>query len=172
MLALPPDAVASDSLSVLLHNSFWVWTFSPVLATYQDMVNSGDLRLLRSDELRLVLSEFDEQVEHVDRLDQTLWEHWLRFDLPFLQEHYVLSELYEGYRSGADIRGVEVEPILYGTPDFSPDHEAIRSRTFHNIVVARTVAHQDAIVAMKVALQQIDRVLFLVDAELRGRFAQ
>jgi hypothetical protein len=38
--------VASDSLSVLLNNSFWVWTFSPVLATYQDMVNSGDLRLL------------------------------------------------------------------------------------------------------------------------------
>jgi hypothetical protein len=166
-LGKPPGAVEGDSLSILLESSLWIWTFEPVLGTYQDMVNSGDLRLLESQDLRIALSEFEERVEHVDRLDQTLWEHWLRFDLPFLKDHYVLSELYEGYASSAELRGVDVPPLTYGEPRFDPDHDALRSRAFYNIIVARTVAHQDAIVSMRTGLRQIDQILDLVEAELQ-----
>jgi hypothetical protein len=171
VLGQPRGEIPSDTLASLLEDSFWIWTFSPVLATYQDMVNSGDLRLLQNEELRIALSEFEEQVQVVDRLDQTLWEHWLRFDLPFLKDHYVLSDIYEGYRGSADLKGVDVRSLEYGESRFEPDHEAIRTRSFYNILVARTVAHQDAIVNMKVALAQIELVLHLVETDLQQRWS-
>lgn len=56
------SAATTDSVRRHLGAALQITVFQPVLATYQDMVNSGDIRLLTNDSLRVALARFDSRV--------------------------------------------------------------------------------------------------------------
>ena len=132
-LAGPPDSVSPDGVAGLIKDAFWVYALEPARATYQDMLNSGDLELLKSIDLRLALARSDENLRTLDGFDELQWEHWFSFE-------------------------------------FGADMPALRSREFRNIVIARTIVYQDAMIVATVGLRRSEAVLQLIDEELR-RFA-
>ena len=52
------QAISESKLAMSIQSTFRIEVPASVFGTYQDMVNSGDLRLLRNGELRLALAEF------------------------------------------------------------------------------------------------------------------
>jgi hypothetical protein len=78
VLSGPPDAMSAEGVSRLIEDAFWVYTLEPVRATYQDMVSSGDLNLLRSTELRVELAQADEDLQRLDTFGDLQWGQWLQ----------------------------------------------------------------------------------------------
>ena len=166
-LAGAPDSVSPDGLARLIKDAFWVYNLEPARATCQDMLNSGDFELLKSIDLRLALARSDENLRMLDGFDELQWEHWIRFELEFLRQHYDLGQVYPDYSGDAERDNVEIEPVRYPDAGFGADMPALRSREFRNIVIARTILYQDAMVVATVGLRRSDAVLQLIDEELR-----
>jgi hypothetical protein len=166
-LAGPPDAVSPDGVGRLVKDCFWVYTLEPARATYQDLLNSGDHDLLQSIDLRLTLARSNENLQTLDRIDELQWEHWFRFELEFLRQHHDLGQVYPDYSGDAKRENVDIEPVRYPDAGFGPDMPALRSREFRNIVIARTIIYEDAIVVATVGLRRFGGVLQLIDEELR-----
>jgi len=168
-LAAPPNDVSEDSLTTLTANAFWIYYWNPVRGTYQDMINSGSLSLVGDVELRAALARTDELHGNVTRMEDLQWLHWTDFELPFLQTRTDLGQTYQDYASNAVERGVVVQPTHFPAAELATDEAALRSLEFRNIVVARSLVHQDAIANAMIAIQSFDSLLPLIDREL-GRF--
>lgn len=167
VLAASPTPAATETVTRLTKDAFWVYTLEPVRATYEDLVNSGQLDLVRSTELRSALARADEDLLTIDTFDDLQWEHWMRLELEFLREHTDLAVIYPEYTGAAAQEGLEVEPIRYPESGHGPDLPAFWSRDFRNIVIARTIIFQDALVAGHMALRRTDEVLQLLDEGLQ-----
>jgi hypothetical protein len=94
LLELPPDwrsTVSSDSLSALFARLSGEVGWSPPTTVYQDLVNTGAVGVIQSDEVRLGLNELMEVVGWVDsrqlRHNEFFWtqmEPYLRLHVPIL----------------------------------------------------------------------------------------
>jgi len=167
VLAGPPDTMPPEGVSRLIKDAFWVYTLEPVRATYQDMVSSGDLNLLRSTELRVDLAQAEEDLQRLDTFGDLQWQHWLQLELEFLSQHHDLGLVYPGYVGDAQRLDLEIEPLHYPDAGFGPDINEFRSLDFRNIVVARSIVYQDAIVYGTLALRRFEGIFELLDDELR-----
>lgn len=169
VLSGPPDATSPEGVSRLIKDAFWVYTLEPVRATYLDMVSSGGLELLRSTELRVELAQAEEDLQRLDTFGDLQWQHWVQLELEFLRQHHDLGLVYPGYVGDAQRLDLEIEPLHYPDADFGPDMNEFRTRDFRNIVVARSIVYQDAIVYGTAALRRFEGILELLGDEL-GRF--
>jgi hypothetical protein len=158
--------VPSDGLDTLLLESFGFWEYNPTLETYQDMVNSGDLRLLRSDELRVALVGFSELVLTIGTIDGLQLTQYDNFEMPFFRDHLALGRVFQDYRGVAEHFGVTVSGLQLPERGFGHDMEALGSREFHNILAGRAIIHQDAIVNMAGAMMSIDAIARMIEDEL------
>ncbi len=167
VLSGPRDAMSPEPLSQLIKDAFWVYTLEPVRATYLDMVSSGDLDLLRSTELRVDLAQAEEDLQRLETFGDLQWRHWLQLELEFLRQHHDLGLVYPGYVGDAESLNLEIEPLRFPDAGFGPDMNELRSRDFRNIVVARSIVYQDAIVYGTAALRRFEGIFELLDGELR-----
>ena len=130
--------------------------WEPVTHTYDESVNSGRLRLIESEPLRLALTRYRagvEEVEAIHRLTETQYYGQLE---PFMVEHTVYSELAAEWWRGA----------LVEAP-FKTDFEALAtSRELWNLLTLRLEIE----VAMLSRLDRMDalaaEVLGLLNDEL------
>ena len=112
----------------LLGDALMIAQFQPVMATYQDMVNSGDIRLLSSDSLRVALARFDSRLAVQKEVSRWSWDHWITHEEPLMIEARALTGLYEEYE-GVEVPEVEYEVDLrrLSEPDVS---EVLSSRVW------------------------------------------
>jgi len=165
-LSGPAEAVSSDSLNALINGALWIFDMDPARGTYEDMVSSGGLQLVQDIELRLALAAVDNNFESLLRFSDLQWQHWMDLELPFLRDHAELAAIYPDYKGAGDREGLDVEPVTFPASGWPTDLQALRSREFLNIVAARSIVYQDAIVAAKGTIRRIDSILDLIDREL------
>ena len=154
LLAGDVGSVSVDSLSVLIPAAFWWTGVDPVLATYEDMVNSGDLRLIRSDSLRIEMAAFVRFIETVESLNDAALLEWKDLQAPFMVDHLAVTGAYGSYgeRTFPDGR-------------HSPDEEALWGRALENIIAIKVINLEDLIRNLDQALRQIETILHLIDAQ-------
>jgi hypothetical protein len=165
-LSGPAEAVSIDSLNALINGALWIFDMDPARGTYQDMVSSGGLQLVRNIELRLALAAVDNDFESMVRFSDLQWQHWMDLELPFLRDHAELTTIYPDYTGAGSREGLSVQPVVFPDTGFEADATALRSRVFLNIVAARSIVYQDAIVAATGAVRRIESILELIDREL------
>jgi hypothetical protein len=147
---LPPE-----ELNTFVSGSFWYHGVEPSMATYNDLVNSGAIGLIRSAPLRLAMNLMVEDLHDVEVNVSELSGRWATLEEPYLVEHFVISQLYQGYRGAR-----------YPVVSFSPDRAAVESREFANILAGRVILMQDIIGNCRVVLDDLDRVDALLQAAL------
>ena len=156
LLQGPPEAVPEDRLSRLIRESFYMQMLSVRLATYADMVNSGDLRLLRNAQLKLELAEFENQWRDYRMIIAEGFDQWNLLHVPFLVANTKVANLYSsGY--------FNVEFPSDGTPI---ERDAIWSREFENILAVSIITREDMLVVGEQLLVQAREILALIDRSL------
>jgi hypothetical protein len=133
LLEIAPDwrsAVSSDSLSALFAELSSEVGWSPPTTVYQDLVNTGAVSLIQSDEVRLGLNELMEVVSWVDSRQLRHNEFFWREMEPYLRLHVPLLAVF-----GWDELAVSRDSWIPG--DF------IGSDEFRNLVAAKSLTALD-----------------------------
>jgi hypothetical protein len=162
-----PGSVPTDSLSGMVRESFLWYRFAPVLTTYSDLVNSGDLGLLRSDSLRAALAEFigymDEIGPFLD-MGQAQWEDQVT---PYYVRHFNVAILY-GPRSAFAVADTTNPGYNMGSevPRIRSEEAAFWSREFLNLLAVRMIILEDTIYFVERAVVRVKRIMRLVDDAL------
>ncbi len=159
LLAGPPRLVSPDSLSQLVEEAFWWDPATPVLATYSDMVNSGDLRLIQSDTLRMEMARFAAYVDVADKVSEEGLYQWNQLQVPFLVQNLSVPRAYEGYYDG----------FSFPQSRHEPDEAAFWGREFENILSVKIISLSDVLLVGEQGLDLIERILRLIEKELGAR---
>jgi len=157
LLQGPTDSLSEDELSELIRLAFYMQMPSATLATYNDMVNSGDLRLLRNSELRLRLAEFDSKWDDYEAIIVEGFEQWNQLHVPFLVHNTSVPSVYSSGYEGIEFPG-DVQPI---------DRTKIWSQEFENIIAISVISRQDMIYVGQHMQQRVDQVLNLIEESLQ-----
>lgn len=155
-LAAPPSEEAVREALQTLGSIFITGGWEPVTHTYDEAVNSGRLRLIESEPLRLALTRYHAGVEEVNTIHRAAETQYYGQLEPFMVEHTVYSELAAEWWRGA----------LVEAP-FETDFEALAtSRELWNLVTLRLEIE----VAMRSRLERMDalatEVVGLLNEEL------
>ncbi len=166
-LAAEPGSVPVDSLDRMVRKAFLWSKYSPVLATYEDMVNSGDLRLIRNDSLRAAMADFASWMEVVSAFNDATLEMWSDLVTPFFIRHFDFTDLY-GPDSAVDwgtgtLPGYEWGPQL---TRIESAEEAYWSREFVNILAVYMASSVDTSRLAGQAVTRLERILSTLEAEL------
>lgn len=171
LLSQPVGAVPVDSLDGLVRRAF-LWTpFVPVLATYEDMVNSGDLRLIRSSDLREGMAEFVSYMEGIAPYNEGALDQWTHQVTPFMIRNLNVTEIY-GPSSDISEAGFDSLPgYEWGPPieRIESLEQAYWSREFANLVAVRTIGLGDTARFVSGGLDQVATILALIERELSTR---
>lgn len=159
VVAGPPGSVSPDSLSDLVEEAFWWDPSTPVLATYSDMVNSGDLRLIQSDTLRIEMARFAAYLDVSDQVSEEALYQWNQLQVPFLVQNLSVPRAYEGYYDG----------FSFPQGRHEPDETAFWGREFENILSVKVISLSDVLLVDEAGLDLIERILRLLEKELGAR---
>lgn len=167
VLRAPPRSVASDSLGRMVRKAFLWLDFVPVLATYRDLVGSGELSLLRSDSLRVALAEFESYVESIRPYNAAALEQWNLQVTPYYIENFDVTELY-GSSAPLHIGDLVAPAYDLGAPvdRVRSSEDAYWSREFLNLLAIRAVSLGDAIALVEPAIDRAGTILRLIDKSL------
>ena len=139
---------------------------NPVLATgaYEDMVSSGNLRLIRDRHLSARINQYIQIVSSVRAVNGILWTTYYDLQAPFLVKHAVISEF--GWESAQEIE--DAAGLLSTTPvsPFSIDLEALKTKRYWNLLYSWKEAYSDQVRQLVVARDYCDDILELLEAEL------
>ncbi len=131
-----------------LGSIFVTGSWAPVDHTYVEALNSGRLRLIEDEELRLALTRYHAQIEELDGIFETVEEQYYGQLEPFMVAHTVYSEIAAEWWRGS----------LVGAP-FATDFEALaKSRELWNLLTLRLEIE----VAVQSRLDRMDELTQLV----------
>ena len=134
-----------------------------ITATYQDMVNSGSLRLVRNEQVRLAMADLVGLLDTIDYhallINETYWTH----HATYIDKNLVVSE-FGWFTAGSG----ENSESFASTPQskFDIDLEAIRSRTFWNLMFDWKVMHGDMLDPLIDGRNRCDELLKLISFQL------
>jgi hypothetical protein len=145
----------AEEVIALLANSFTTWTYEPRLSTYEEIIGSGDLGLVRSDTLRVQMALAVAFVETLLRHRETGASRWYAIEEPYLIGIGAREHLARYRDPGLPAFGgaIDVEAIL--TPELA------------NILYGRMDLVGDLVYMTDNATRSIDQVLALIEAELQ-----
>jgi len=117
--------ISMDSVQVLIRPLYVLHAFEPILATLDDLVQSGSLHLIRDDSLRVGLAEFRRNLEGLDLAEE-------------YAENYWSTEMVALFRDDLVLRDLASFEAQLGPSRFSTDFNTLlRSRQFENRVIQR-----------------------------------
>lgn len=153
-----PDADSVESLVTLVFRDTNVG-YSPNLGTYQELLNTSSLQVVRSDSLRTFLADFGVRVETVGRMEAGAADGWTGNVNVHLMSRVDLAGNLPQYLLGAD-SSVEILPSAV-------DYRSLPSdRVFRNVMVGRL-----AVTAVRLSMYRglegsVDEVLRILGSEL------
>lgn len=164
LLANEEAVDAPDTLPEVLGRIYKI--HNPVLATgaYEDMVSSGNLRLISHRRLSARINQYIQIVSSVRAVNDFLWKTYYDLQAPFLVEHTVISDF--GWESAGEIE--DAAGLLSTTPvgPFSIDFEALKTKRYWNLLYSWKEAYSDQVRQLVVARDYCDEILELLEAEL------
>ncbi len=139
---------------------------SPELNTgaYEDMVSSGNMRLIKNRTLSDHIKQYMQSVSSVQSVNQVLWDTYYALQVPYLKDHFVISDF--GWESAQEID--DAAGLLSITPKgpYSIDEDAVRTQEFWNLLYSWKEAYSDQVRRLVVARENCDAVLELLQAEI------
>ena len=152
----PPGSVPLDSLTRMSVRNFWVYEFEPVLGTYYDLLNSGNLDILQDDSLRYALTRFESQLFRIEMEADVAKDFWSQSLVPFLLRQTSASEFMERSYLGAELPASR----------FPLDEATFWSRDYANLLTMTVVSRQQLVLMGENQLEEAETVLrFLQKAQ-------
>lgn len=152
----PMDAIDDVQLAKMIRESMYMQMPTVAMATYNDMVNSGDLRLLRSADLRLALARFEGFWRNYESVIREGFEQWNQLQVPFLVANTSVINIFSA-------EYMDIEFPYDGRPI---DRAAIWSSEFENILAISVISRQDMVYMGEGLLEDVNRVIALIDASM------
>ncbi len=135
MIHADAEAPSTDSLKVLIIDPFFMYGFGPVTRTYDDLINSGGIKVVRDDSLRMALATFAGQLATNERVEKTAQDQWNQINHPFFNSRLDFVEILRlGKPSAADLPPSRFQLDL---------QQFLVDRTFSNIVAGRWAVADD-----------------------------
>lgn len=135
LLGVAPDwrsSVSPDSLSSLFGVLSNEVAWSPPTAVYQDLVNTGAVRVIRSDDVRLGLNELIKASAWVDSRQHRHNDFFWTEMEPYFRQHLPILAVWGG-------RGAPVPRDAWTPGDF------VQTEEFRNLVAAKTLTAIDVL---------------------------
>ena len=169
-LAGPVGSVPSDSLVGMLRKAFIDVSFGVQVPAYADLLNSGNLAVLQSEQLRRALAEFETANVLANSSAEKAAAQWAGQVTEFFITRFNVSTIY-GSESHVtfDYPGFPSFPGYGSTPiirRFSSDEEALWGRELANRVAIKNVLLEDAARSARDVLRIIEQIYILIDASL------
>ena len=139
-----------------IQSTFRIEVPASVFGTYQDMVNSGDLRLLRNSELRLALAEFVSEWEKYESSIAEGFNQWNQIQVPYMIANMDVVSLYLNSYQGSSFQG-QVYPI---------DRDRIWNQEFQNVLGVAVINNIDQIDVGETIIERLDQLLNLLQKEV------
>jgi hypothetical protein len=173
ILAGPIGSVPSDSLVGMLRKSFIDVPFGVQVTAYTDLLNSGNLAILRSEQLRRALAEFETANILAKGYAEKAAAQWAGQVTEFFIMRLNVTAIY-GSESDVtwDYPGIPPSPGYGNTPvirRFSSDEEALWGRELANRVAIKNVLLEDAARSARDVLRLIEHIYTLSDPSLTDR---
>lgn len=168
-LARPVDDMPGDSVARLLRKAFIDVPFGVATAAYTDLLNAGNLGLLKSEPLRRALAEFATANVQAAAYAEKASAQWAGPVTEFFVRTFNVTLIY-GNESVVTWDTPNLDsPVYRQTPvvsRFVADEAALWSRELVNRIAVKNVTLDDAAFSARAALAQIEQVLALVDASI------
>ncbi len=136
------DRAQKDSLIAILFNLFEYSNFSGSDDIYQNLVNSGELKLLKNEEIVSEIQELEEFYIYVNRLEDNHWQVIMRFVGPGLIDNVHIKDL--TVESLDELYSFQNQNLLFAMMDIMSEKDGI----------------------YKATIEQIDRISELIEQEL------
>jgi hypothetical protein len=161
-----------DSFSETLGRAYFVYTTTPVTGTYDDMVNSGNLRLIESESLRNLLAQFITVVEQVRYAEQSQDQGFRTVQAPFLNRFLITTD-FGWFDEDADV-DLELTAFVGSGPDspHSVDIDAVRSKEFWNILYSWKSSCAVSVQQIIIARNLCDEILATLELEIASHSAE
>ncbi len=141
---------------------------SPNLNTgaYEDMVSSGNMRLIGNRTLSDHIKQYMQSVSSVRSVNEVLWDTYYNLQVPYLKDHFVISDF--GWESAEEIE--DAAGLLTITPKgpYSIDLDAVKSQAYWNLLYSWKEAYSDQVRRLVVAREDCDAVLESLQPEIES----
>jgi len=167
--ATPDSEPVPDSFSKTLGDAYGIQRPSPITSTYQDMVNSGNLRLIEDRDLRLAMAELMELLDEIDFYSNSIVETYWTHHAPFVDRNFVVSE-FGWFIDATGTVGNERAELFGETPEppFDTDVSVVRTREFWNLMFGWKTMYADQLSPVIRARNLCDEILESLSIEVRG----
>ncbi len=137
-----------------------------ITGTYEDMVNSGNLQLIRNENLRVAMAEFMGVLEIIEFHSNLTVETYWALHTPFLNRHLIISEFgwaAEDQNPDSDVKYLVRPPIKQ---PFELDVDAIKTQEFWNLMTGWKVLHTDQLIQVIKARDLSTDILNMLEDEI------
>jgi hypothetical protein len=142
------------------------------VTAYTDLLNSGKLAVLQSEELRRALTEFETANAQAKIYSDNAAAQWAGQVTEFFIKRLNVSAIY-GFESDVywDYPGIPPSPGYDKTPiitRFGSDEDALWGRELANRIVIKNVLLEDSARSVREVLHIIEQIYVLIDESLRS----
>ncbi len=156
------------SFSLMIGSSYHIPRPVSITGTYEDMVNSGNLQLMRDEKLRVAMAEFMSVLKIIEFHSNLNVEIYWALHTPFLNRHLIASEF--GWNAKVDNTDSEVV-FLVRPPikqPFELDVDAIKTQEFWNLMTGWKVLHTDQLIQVIQARDLCTDILKMLEEEIES----
>ena len=161
------DAPLPENFVATVGEAYSIFQPAPVMSTYDDMVSSGNLRLIRDEALRLAMTEVAEALEDVEfHTNLIIQVYWMRH-APFVDRTFVVSD-FGWFDDTSNPLAAERSSIVGQTPraPFNLDVDAATSLEFWNLLVGWKVMYGDQLGPVIGARYRCEDILEMLEARI------
>ena len=152
--------VSDEDLQSVLISATSIVEPSPVLGTYEDIINSGALKLIQNEALRLELAEFSSDWDDYESgVLEEGFDQWNQIQVPYLILNFDVTSVYLVNYRGSN----------YPLEKLPLDREKFWTREFQNILAIAAINDVDQIKSGEDLLDSIDKILGLIEHDLHER---
>ena len=166
MASGPDSDLISESFSTAMGNTYSISTPNLATPTYHDMINSGNLRLVRDSALRMKMAELISLLQEIDGQEDVINEVYWLHHAPFMDKHFVVSEF--SWFNNPESEASKERFRIMGTPPQAPfdiDVSAVRTREFWNLIYDWTTVYGDQLISTIEAKSLCRELLVMLDEE-------
>jgi hypothetical protein len=174
-MATGTDAeLLTDSFSKTLGNTYSISSTNLSTPTYHDIINSGNLRLVKNSVLRMKMAKMVELLKTINDQYDVINENYWRHHAPFVDKHFVVSKFdwfsgttteFSGTTTEVSRERAKIIGKLPETP-FNIDVSAVRTREFWNLIYDLITTHGDQLGPTIEARTLCRELLLMLDEEI------
>ncbi len=155
-----------DSFATTLGAAYLIYTPTPVTGTYEDMLNSGKLRLVENGKLRIEMAQYMKLIEATHVFNRMILESYYQLHAPFVIQHLVSSDF--GWYTPETDTPEDAVGLITAAPasPYSINVAAVRSQEFWNLMFHNKTAYADQLIQMVAAQSRCNEILRLLRQEI------